>query len=162
MKIFLTNNDFHEVGFVGPKFTWCNNKKGVDRILERLDRCLLNPAAISSKNWFFVRHLAWVASDNCPILLNFIVQQASKKILRFEYVWDSNKASMAMAKKVQRRNYKGNASKILNRKMKYSLKALYFWRKAKMQNLLSLKELLFQIEELQLKESNEGFLSDEE
>ncbi|PKU64111.1 hypothetical protein MA16_Dca008017 [Dendrobium catenatum] len=152
MKIFLTNNDFHEVGFVGPKFTWCNNKKGVDRILERLDRCFLNPVAISSKNWFFVRHLAQVASDHCPILLNFTVQQASKKILRFEDVWASNKASMAVLEKVWRRNYKGNALKILNRKMKKSLKALYFWGKAKMQNLLSLKkELLFQIVELQLK-----------
>ncbi|XP_028550013.1 uncharacterized protein LOC114579474 [Dendrobium catenatum] len=38
MKTFLANNDFHEVGFVGPKFTWCNNKQGADRILERLDK----------------------------------------------------------------------------------------------------------------------------
>ncbi|XP_028548825.1 uncharacterized protein LOC110093604 [Dendrobium catenatum] len=162
MKIFLTNNDFHEVGFVGPKFTWCNNKKGVERILERLDRCFLNPAALSSKNRFFIRNLARVASDHYPILLNFIVHQASKKILRFEDVWASNKASMAVVKKVWRRNYKGNASKIMDSKMKNSLKALYYWSKAKMQNLLSLKELLIQIEELQLKESNEGIFSNED
>ncbi|KAI0488429.1 hypothetical protein KFK09_028260 [Dendrobium nobile] len=163
MKIFLANNDFHEVNFVGPKFTWCNNKKGVDRILERLDRCFINTAAISSKNRFFVRNLARVASDHCPILLNFTVQQASKKIMRYEDVWASNKASMAVVEKVWRRNYKGNASKILNSKMKNSLKALYFWSKAKLKNLISQqKELIIQIEELQLKEANDGFLSDDE
>ncbi|KAL0921287.1 hypothetical protein M5K25_008346 [Dendrobium thyrsiflorum] len=40
IRVFMNNNDLHEVGFVGPKFTWCNNKCGGGRILERLDRCL--------------------------------------------------------------------------------------------------------------------------
>jgi len=65
MKTFLANNDLHEIGFVVPKFTWCNNRKVVDRILERLDRCFLNLAAITSSNRFMVRHLARVASDHC-------------------------------------------------------------------------------------------------
>lgn len=29
-----------DLGFKGPKFTWCNNWEGVDRIYERLDRVL--------------------------------------------------------------------------------------------------------------------------
>ncbi|KAI0515989.1 hypothetical protein KFK09_008660 [Dendrobium nobile] len=48
MKTFLANNDLHEVGFVGPKFTWCKNKQGPERILERLDKCFINPAATTS------------------------------------------------------------------------------------------------------------------
>ncbi|KAL0903259.1 hypothetical protein M5K25_027621 [Dendrobium thyrsiflorum] len=38
MKNFLACNDFHEPAFVGPRFTWCNNKSGEEIILERLDR----------------------------------------------------------------------------------------------------------------------------
>ncbi|KAI0492152.1 hypothetical protein KFK09_026418 [Dendrobium nobile] len=162
-KTFLANNDFHEVRFVSPKFTWCNNKQGVDRILERLDKCFINPAAMTASNHLFVRHLARVASYHCPIILNLMVHQASKRIVRFEDVWAQNKASMAVVNKVWKRNYRGNAANILNCKMKKSLKALYYWSKAKMQNLLSLKkELLIQIENLQLKEANEGNLSIEE
>ncbi|KAI0526848.1 hypothetical protein KFK09_002440 [Dendrobium nobile] len=56
MKSFLTSNDLHEVGYVGPKYTWSNNKLGADRILERLDRCFLNSSAISLGHRMVVRH----------------------------------------------------------------------------------------------------------
>ncbi|XP_020696281.1 uncharacterized protein LOC110109522 [Dendrobium catenatum] len=46
MKSFLINNDFHDVGFIGPRITWCNNKTNGARILKRLDRCFLNSKAI--------------------------------------------------------------------------------------------------------------------
>ncbi|KAI0529247.1 hypothetical protein KFK09_001794 [Dendrobium nobile] len=98
MKNFLSNYDFHEIGYVGQKFTWCNNQNGVDRILERLDRCLLNSVALNTPNQFVVRNLARVASDHCPILLNLMKHHASKKVLRFEDIWASNKASVAVVK----------------------------------------------------------------
>ncbi|XP_028548074.1 uncharacterized protein LOC114578775 [Dendrobium catenatum] len=37
MADFLNMSDLHDVGFVGQRFMWCNNKTGGDRILERLD-----------------------------------------------------------------------------------------------------------------------------
>ncbi|XP_020697250.1 uncharacterized protein LOC110110211 [Dendrobium catenatum] len=37
MKSFMASNDLHELGFVGPRLTWSNNKKGADRIMDRLD-----------------------------------------------------------------------------------------------------------------------------
>ncbi|XP_020701905.1 uncharacterized protein LOC110113605, partial [Dendrobium catenatum] len=51
MVDFLNVNDLHDVGFVGPRFTWCNNKLGGDRILERLDRCLLNSISINASSF---------------------------------------------------------------------------------------------------------------
>ncbi|XP_028556870.1 uncharacterized protein LOC114581249 [Dendrobium catenatum] len=163
MKTFLANNDLHEVGFVGPKFTWCNNKQGPECILERLDKCFINPAVVSSSNLLCVKHLACVASDQCPIVLNLMVYHNKEKILRFEDVWAQNKASMAVVNKVWKKKYRGNAANILNSKMKDSLKSLFYWSKSKMQNLLSLKnDLLFQIENLQKKEANEGCLSIDE
>ncbi|XP_028550148.1 uncharacterized protein LOC114579514 [Dendrobium catenatum] len=103
MKSFLALNDFHEVGFVCSKFTWCNNKKCGDRILERLDRCFLNSAALNSPHRLVVRHLARVASDHCPVVLNLVVQNSANKVLRFEEVWASNKASVAVIKGIWRK-----------------------------------------------------------
>ncbi|XP_020705670.1 uncharacterized protein LOC110116444 [Dendrobium catenatum] len=75
MKSFITCNDLHEVESIGPMFTWCNNKKGVERILEKLDMCLLNSADMNLSQRMVVRHLARITSDHSPILLNLLVQQ---------------------------------------------------------------------------------------
>ncbi|XP_020700009.2 uncharacterized protein LOC110112207 [Dendrobium catenatum] len=92
-----------------------------------------------------------------------MVHQTKERILRFEDVWAQKKASMAVVNKVWKKKYRGNAANILNCKMKNSIKALYYWRKSKMQNLLSLKkDLLIQIENLQRKEANEVSLLIEE
>ena len=58
-----------DVGFAGPKFTWCNNQRGEDRILARLDRCLLS-ARSSDVNARF-HHLPRIASDHAPLLVDF-------------------------------------------------------------------------------------------
>ncbi|KAI0503978.1 hypothetical protein KFK09_014925 [Dendrobium nobile] len=42
MTTFLVDNDLHDLGFVGPKFTWTNNKTGNSKIWVRLDRVLMN------------------------------------------------------------------------------------------------------------------------
>ncbi|KAI0524614.1 hypothetical protein KFK09_003991 [Dendrobium nobile] len=81
MKSFLALNDLHEVGYVAPKLTWCNNKKGGDRILERLGRCFLNSAAFNFSHRLVVRHLARVASDHFPVILNLLVLNSTKKFL---------------------------------------------------------------------------------
>ncbi|XP_020689603.1 uncharacterized protein LOC110104713 [Dendrobium catenatum] len=72
MKLFMTNNDFHDVCTIGPKYTWCNNKDGNMRIWERLDRCLLNASALKKVPLARVRHLAMIASDHCLIAFKML------------------------------------------------------------------------------------------
>ncbi|XP_074277093.1 uncharacterized protein LOC141600747 [Silene latifolia] len=54
----------------GPKFTWCNNRKGNARIYERLDK------ALGSSDWCFIypntgiTHLPIQCSDHAPIILD--------------------------------------------------------------------------------------------
>ncbi|XP_020705070.1 uncharacterized protein LOC110115986 [Dendrobium catenatum] len=87
MADFLNMNDLHDVGFVGQKYTWCNNKSGGDHILERLDRCFLNYIAINMINNAVVRHLARVVSDHCPIVLKILDNPFQKfGIIKFEDV----------------------------------------------------------------------------
>ncbi|KAI0519701.1 hypothetical protein KFK09_007159 [Dendrobium nobile] len=124
MKNFLINNDLHEVEAYGPKFTWCNNKLGGAPIMEKLDRCFINSTALNCIQIARVKHLARIASDHCPILMEiFKPAEAFDRIIR-------------------------------------TLKALYFWSKAKFKNLNVLRdELKIEILELQNEEA-EGRISD--
>ncbi|KAI0526756.1 hypothetical protein KFK09_002347 [Dendrobium nobile] len=164
MELFLASNDLHEVGCVGPKFTWCNNKIGVDRILERLDRCYLNSTALCTPHRIMVKHLARIASDHCLILLNlFECKSEYKKVIRFEDMWISNPSSSALVKNIWKKKALEVYGQILNLKMKRTLKALFHWNKEKHKNLVQAKEsVLREILELQENECNEGTLSDED
>ncbi|XP_028556805.1 uncharacterized protein LOC114581226 [Dendrobium catenatum] len=70
MKKFMITNYFHDIGFVGPSYTWCNNKEGNSRIWERLDRCILNSMALHNIPMAKVHHLPRVALDHAPISIN--------------------------------------------------------------------------------------------
>ncbi|KAI0488554.1 hypothetical protein KFK09_028390 [Dendrobium nobile] len=119
MKSFITCNDLHEVACVGPKYTWCNNKRGADRILEKLDRCLVNATAFNSSHRLLVRHLTRLALDHCPILLKLLnFNPPNKKVLRFEEVWTSIPAYVAIVNKSWNKNTKGDPSQALNHKLK--------------------------------------------
>ncbi|XP_074313754.1 uncharacterized protein LOC141648948 [Silene latifolia] len=65
------DNELVDIPFKGPRFTWCNNRKGDKRVYERLDR------ALGSKDWFFmfpntgVKHFPIQISDHAPIELDF-------------------------------------------------------------------------------------------
>ncbi|KAI0493884.1 hypothetical protein KFK09_024010 [Dendrobium nobile] len=164
MEECLLKNDLHEVSFIGPRFTWCNNKIGGARILERLDRCFVNSIALSSPFHLIERHLARIASDHCPILLQFqSFNSKASKMIKFKNCWASYQASFGVVKKEWCRNYQGNYSQILNKKFKRSLKSLFYWRKFKLKDLNKLKEdLMEEIMELQNKEASNSHLTEQE
>ncbi|PKU83646.1 putative mitochondrial protein [Dendrobium catenatum] len=79
---------------MGPKYTWCNNKNGGGRILERLDRCLINSMALIHLQTTVLKHLARIASDDCPISIKILANKVSKKKeFTFEDIWLTYKAS---------------------------------------------------------------------
>ncbi|KAL0907864.1 hypothetical protein M5K25_022310 [Dendrobium thyrsiflorum] len=152
MLAFMRNFDFHEVQATGPRFTWCNNKKGLARILEKLDRCIINAKALTKPNKLVVKHLARVASDHCPLLVKIFSNNFHKnRELRFEDVWLSYRASWFIVKSSWQKDMVGNEAEILNKKLRRSLKALYFWSKAKQGELNNHKEKL-KVDILQLQE----------
>lgn len=66
-----------ELPFIGPRYTWCNNRMGNDRIYERLDR------VYGSKEWMHKQpnaislNLPIMVSDHSPVL--FLVNPAKPK-----------------------------------------------------------------------------------
>ncbi|XP_028553144.1 uncharacterized protein LOC110105396 [Dendrobium catenatum] len=163
MGSFISNNDLHEIGFIGPRFTWCNNKSGGARILERLDRCFLNSSSLNYFSQLTVRHLARIASDHSPLVLNLCnFNSTNKRRIIFEDIWGSFPASFAVVKKEWNKKFSGDYSQIRNVKCKRMLKAL-FWSKAKLRNLEDLKSNLMEdILKLQITEAEVGWLSEDD
>ena len=62
-KDFVSNTQLLDLGFVGTKFTWSNNRMGMDRILEHLDRGLGNYIWVQSFGSHVSKHLAQIVSD---------------------------------------------------------------------------------------------------
>ncbi|KAL5794249.1 hypothetical protein ACOSP7_002843 [Xanthoceras sorbifolium] len=92
---FLINN-FHEVldscdlgdlGCSGNRFTWCNGRKGVGFVKERLDRFVGNLAWRLLFPIFMVSHLEFWGSDHCPILIEFDVCEHRRHRFHFEECW---------------------------------------------------------------------------
>ncbi|KAI0493888.1 hypothetical protein KFK09_024014 [Dendrobium nobile] len=164
MKSFMVNYDFHDNGSVGPRFTWCNNKEGTSRIWERLDRCILNSAAIQKLPMATIKHLARVASDHSPIVLNMKDKVHCKaKIFKFEDTWRSYPAAKSIVYNSWKKNDFGDEYIILQRKLKRTLKALFFWNKNKCKELNLLKEnLKREILDLQNREALDVNWSDDD
>ncbi|XP_020694470.1 uncharacterized protein LOC110108248 [Dendrobium catenatum] len=164
MYSFISNNDLHEVNFIGPRYTWFNNKSRGSRILERLDRCFINSSTLSYFSNLNVRHLARIASDHSPLVLNLCnANYTHKRRIIFEDIWVSYHASFGVVKNEWNKNYNGDHSQILNAKCKRTLKSLFFWSKAKLRNLEDLKRSLMEdILKLQILESENGWLYEDE
>ncbi|KAI0519721.1 hypothetical protein KFK09_007180 [Dendrobium nobile] len=143
MKSFMVNSDFHDIGSMGPRFTWCNNKEGTSRIWERLDRCILNSIAIQMLPMATIKHLARVASDHSPIVLSMKDRICGEnKVFKFEDTWRSYPAAKNFVYNSWMKNDYGDEYSILQRKLKRTMKALFFWNRNKCKNLNVLKETL--------------------
>ncbi|XP_020693472.1 uncharacterized protein LOC110107538 [Dendrobium catenatum] len=155
MKEFFTNADFHVASFVGPSFTWCNNKEGSSRIWERLDKCLLNSSALHLVPFGKIKHLAWVASDQSPIVFNLDVRKINRnKSIRVEDTLRSYPAGWSNVQNSWKKADFGEEEEVLHRKLKRTLRALFLWNKNKCRDLYELlEELKSKIMELQIKEA---------
>ncbi|XP_020674625.2 uncharacterized protein LOC110093913 [Dendrobium catenatum] len=164
MKGFMMNANFHDVGYVGPRFTWCNNKEGASRIWERLDRCMVNSVAIQKIPLVVTRHLARLASDNCPIVIKMDEKVRLKsKAISFEDTWRSYSTAKSIVFHSWSKKDFGDEFMILQRKLNLTLKAYFFWNSNKCKDLNVLKEKLKkEILELQNKEALGVNLSDDD
>ncbi|PKU68636.1 putative mitochondrial protein [Dendrobium catenatum] len=161
MKEVMNNNDFHDIGFQGPSYTWCNNKEGLARIWERLDRVWLNSKALLEFPNAVVKHLPRISSDHCPVLLQIdIKMQHNKREFKFENLWCSYDAAKGIIAKSWRKNDFGSPNEVLQRKIRRSLKNLYFWSKNKLKELnVKIHELKNEIAQLQECEARDGCLN---
>jgi len=70
---FTSRARLFDLGFTGPRFTWCNNRSEEARVWSRIDRCLANGDWISLFPDALVKHLPRSGSDHAPLLLNLFI-----------------------------------------------------------------------------------------
>ncbi|XP_074306215.1 uncharacterized protein LOC141641454 [Silene latifolia] len=63
-------NSLYDIAFKGPKFTWCNNRKGTKRIYERIDKGLASPLWYSLFPYSGIKHFPIQCSDHAPIIFD--------------------------------------------------------------------------------------------
>ncbi|KAI0497161.1 hypothetical protein KFK09_020383 [Dendrobium nobile] len=164
MTDFIVNNDLHDLGFVGPRFTWTNNKEGNSRIWVRLDRILMNSAGLADAPLAKVRHLGCVASDHSPLLLTISPRISTRSDWwpRFEDVWTTYPTTWRLVWRHWNRNTPGSPAEVLDRKCSRTLSALVHWSRNRMRNLTSLRGTLERrILELQELDCSTNGLSEE-
>ncbi len=84
---FVQLNGLVDLGFSGPRFTWCNNQPGGARVWERLDRAFASPDWILRFPTCRVSHLPRIASDHCPLLISTSSVSGHHSPFRFEKIW---------------------------------------------------------------------------
>ncbi|XP_016491548.1 uncharacterized protein LOC107811177 [Nicotiana tabacum] len=77
-----------DLGYVGPRFTWCNNRRPSKRIWKRLDRILVNDKWMQNFHNNYFRHLVRTGSDHLPLLTKcHSEKQEVIKYFRFLNLW---------------------------------------------------------------------------
>ncbi|XP_074300304.1 uncharacterized protein LOC141631545 [Silene latifolia] len=84
-NIWRVSNELVDIPFKGPRYTWCNNRKGDKRVYERIDQ------ELGSKDWFSLfpniatKHYHIQILDNAPIELDLnLTRNVSKKLYKMD------------------------------------------------------------------------------
>lgn len=118
-----------DVGFHGPRFTWCNKIQGEGRVKERLDRALVSTEwrALFPKTQ--VLHEPCIGSDHLPLVVNTEWNDArGSKRFRFESMWTTSEECRVVINGVWVRSRDQELSLIRNKLYRCSLE-LTDWSK---------------------------------
>jgi len=105
-KEALEDGGLSDLGFSGPKFTWCNGRSGEEFTRERLDRALANQAWTAIYNVVKVNVLHRCSSDHHPLLVDFShsqdVRWGKSKLFKYEASWAKQQGHQEVINKVWR------------------------------------------------------------
>jgi hypothetical protein len=137
MVIFRETMDFcqlQDMGFSGPKYTWCNRREGLDFMEERLDRGFAN------QNWFDLypdakmQVIPACTSDHYPLFLSLSHAGRNRQIkprrFLYESYWGRYSQPRDLVRQVWREKLRGaNVWENIHSKMGNSKRALVCWKK---------------------------------
>ncbi|KAM3360473.1 putative protein isoform X2 [Capsicum galapagoense] len=116
------------LGFIGPKFTWCNNRISKERIWKRLDRVFINDEWAILFQTNIVRHLPRVGSDHRPLLVKcYDSSQCGIKYFKFLNFWVDQPSFRQLVEDTWNVHIARNAQWILQQKLKILNKKLSHW-----------------------------------
>ena len=88
LNSFLPGDHLVDLGFIGPKFTWCNGQSGLARRWATLDKFPANTEWISHFEYYANKHLARTLSDHSMLFLKArLFAYRKSRIFRFDNYW---------------------------------------------------------------------------
>ncbi|XP_070048672.1 uncharacterized protein [Nicotiana tomentosiformis] len=105
----MDNCEVKDLGYVGPKFTWCNNWDPIRRIWKRHDRTFATDLWCQLLQNNTVKHLPRTGSDDRPLLLSCHNRNNNGiKYFRFLDFWTEQPTFMNLVEEVWATNICGN------------------------------------------------------
>lgn len=92
MNDFQTAPEFcnlNDLGFSGPKFTWCNMREGAQYTKERLDRATTNTQWQEIYSFSFVEVLATRVLDHAPIHVGVKDRMAGNRLWTHRFFYEA-------------------------------------------------------------------------
>ncbi|KAF5449841.1 hypothetical protein F2P56_030246 [Juglans regia] len=122
-----------DLGFQGPRFTWCNGRTGIQRISERLDRFFGNQQLWEVFPKERVRHGVITYSDHLPILFETglpLIRGKHPKKFRFEVMWVGEEKCAQIIEREWGSARNSNNMEVVSKLIKGCGKKLAVWNKS--------------------------------
>ncbi|XP_070007515.1 uncharacterized protein [Nicotiana sylvestris] len=117
-----------DIGFIGPKYTWCNNSRPRKRVWKRLDRIFINDTWAHLFQNYTLKYLNRPGSDHRPLLFKSKVNQSTTiSYFRFLNFWTKQSGFQDLIKEVWDTPIQGNPMWTLHQKMKILSNKLSKW-----------------------------------
>lgn len=135
------NSDLHwsvvsalqDLGFVGPKFTWCNRRDDGNIIRARLDRALANEEWRGLYPIVRVEVLASRNLDHAPIILKFQKRQGRQKPyekrFRYEARWGKKEVGEVIHQVWRKKSQEVSVWRAIKQNLESSKRSLICWDK---------------------------------
>ncbi|XP_070041197.1 uncharacterized protein [Nicotiana tomentosiformis] len=138
----MDNCEVTDLGFVGPRFTWCNNQKPRKKIWKRLDRVFINDQWTQLFQNNIVMHLVRKGYDHIPLLITYQKDQhAGIKYFRFLDFWTDQPTFMQFVEEAWNTQVTRNSMWILQQKIKILSRKLTQWSREVVGNVFEQEEL---------------------
>lgn len=139
---FLVEHNIIDIPSQGGWLTWCNNRKDVVQVKEKLDRALCNSLWMQSFPSSSLQILAIVVSDHSPLFFQSHFEKKGAKLFRFVNFWLSFPQCHDIVLKEWTREVYGSSACKKAFRLKCIRKALISW------NNLSVGRISSNIQEL--------------
>ncbi|XP_074305343.1 uncharacterized protein LOC141640438 [Silene latifolia] len=125
-------NSLSDIAYKGPKFTWCNNRKGNKRIYERIDKGLASPLCYSVFPYSGIKHFPIQCSDHAPIIFDTgFFEPHKRKSFRMEAWAFEYEDSLRLLKQEWFLHDRGSPVTKLSRKLRRTRYVFKNWTLAK-------------------------------
>jgi len=103
-KQALDECGLYDLGFIGPRYTWCNGRSGENHTRERLDRAMATRRWCTLFDGVQVTVLTRYVSDHHPLLVEFSnskdLQWTKNQRFRYEASWTKSREHREVVKKM--------------------------------------------------------------